>query len=338
MRRLPVYILLDCSESMAGVAVKAVAAGAEELVRELRADPYALETAHLSVITFSREARQDVPLTELMEFRLPELRVRPGTALGAALRLLKACIRREVQKTTRDRKGDYKPLVFLLSDGEPTDDWEAGWRDLREAPEAKIGRFCSIACGPMVDLAVMHAISDTVFRLKDVSGDAYRELFVWLSASVSAASSQVAEGKGFSEELPPLPEKVLEFAPKGSEAKAKRPRQLFLHARCVRTGNRYLMRFRLNTATQLFDPMESQPLDTIEGEEAAPPNRAQVDSNRLNGCPPCPYCENPGAGQCDCGTVLCFGDQVTEGTCCPNCQAVLSYGGPREFAINLSEG
>src|ERR1044072_8042327 len=122
MRRLPVYLLLDCSESMAGPAIEAVVRGVETLVRELRSNPQAVETAHLSVITFSREARQDVPLTELMSFQPPKLRVRPGTALGSALWLLKERLEREVVKNTADIKGDYKPLVFLLTDGQPTDD------------------------------------------------------------------------------------------------------------------------------------------------------------------------------------------------------------------------
>src|SRR5262249_46750175 len=79
---------------------------------------------HLSVITFGREAQQVVPLTELVEFHAPALRVRTGTALGGALQVLMSSLDRDVQKTTEGRKGDYRPLVFLLTDGQPTDDWE----------------------------------------------------------------------------------------------------------------------------------------------------------------------------------------------------------------------
>ena len=52
MRRLPVYLLLDCSGSMYGEPIEAVKNGVQVLVSTLRQDPYALETAYLSIITF----------------------------------------------------------------------------------------------------------------------------------------------------------------------------------------------------------------------------------------------------------------------------------------------
>jgi hypothetical protein len=95
--------------------------------------PYALETAYLSVITFDSEARQVVPLTELVAFQPPQIDAGSTTSLGKALKLTKECIEREVQKTTSDAKGDWKPLVFLMTDGAPTDDWQKG------LPAARLG-------------------------------------------------------------------------------------------------------------------------------------------------------------------------------------------------------
>src|SRR5439155_14247146 len=91
VRRLPVYLLLDCSESMAGPAIESVQRGVEALIGELRGNPQALETAHISVITFAKRAQQVVPLTELITFQPPKLSVRTGTSLGEALRLLLDC-------------------------------------------------------------------------------------------------------------------------------------------------------------------------------------------------------------------------------------------------------
>src|SRR5271166_2936327 len=108
MRRLPVYLLLDCSESMAGPAIEAVEAGVQTLISELRGNPLALETAYLSVITFAKQAKVVVPLTELIHFQPPKLSVRTGTSLGAALRLLLNQLNKEVVKTTPTTKGDYK--------------------------------------------------------------------------------------------------------------------------------------------------------------------------------------------------------------------------------------
>ena len=51
-RRLPVYLVLDCSGSMSGEPIEAVCQGVKALVADLRTDPQALETAYLSVITF----------------------------------------------------------------------------------------------------------------------------------------------------------------------------------------------------------------------------------------------------------------------------------------------
>src|ERR1700730_13378511 len=124
-RRLPVYLLLDCSESMAGEAIQAVKDGLSRLILELRGNPMALETAALSVITFASTARQVVPLTDLLQFNPPTLKMGSGTAMGAALTLWLQCLDKELVKTTETTKGDYKPLCFLMTDGEPTDDWEA---------------------------------------------------------------------------------------------------------------------------------------------------------------------------------------------------------------------
>src|SRR4051812_29796604 len=126
MRRLPVYLVLDTSGSMSGEPIEAVKNGVQVMVSALRSDPYALETAYLSVISFDSQARQVVPLTELTAFQVPELQANGATALGDALRLVAERIETEVQKTATDSKGDWKPLVFLMTDGGPTDDWRRG--------------------------------------------------------------------------------------------------------------------------------------------------------------------------------------------------------------------
>lgn len=64
MRRLPVYLLLDTSGSMYGEPIAAVKNGVEMLLSTLRQDPYALETAYISIITFDSTAQQIVPLTD----------------------------------------------------------------------------------------------------------------------------------------------------------------------------------------------------------------------------------------------------------------------------------
>lgn len=96
MRRLPVYLLVDTSGSMMGEAIESVRNGLQMLVSALRQDPYALETAYLSVITFDSKAKQVTPLTELMSFQLPTIEASGLTSMGEALSLLTDCINREV--------------------------------------------------------------------------------------------------------------------------------------------------------------------------------------------------------------------------------------------------
>ena len=57
MRRLPVFFVLDCSESMAGDKIAKMESGLQSIVRNLRTDPHALETVHVSVLAFAGVAK-----------------------------------------------------------------------------------------------------------------------------------------------------------------------------------------------------------------------------------------------------------------------------------------
>src|SRR5262245_34462078 len=87
-RRLPVYILADCSGSMLGNKMESVKAGIRELQNALLGDPAAVEAAYISIITFDSSARQLAPLTEIAQFQPPDLTASGTTAMGEALRIL----------------------------------------------------------------------------------------------------------------------------------------------------------------------------------------------------------------------------------------------------------
>lgn len=112
MRRLPVYLLLDTSGSMYGEPIEAVKNGVQTLISTLRSDPYALETAYISIITFNSSAQQISPLTDLATFQQPNIDASGCTALGGALELLSQKIDTEIVKTTAEVKGDWRPLVL----------------------------------------------------------------------------------------------------------------------------------------------------------------------------------------------------------------------------------
>lgn len=208
IRRLPVYLLLDTSGSMYGEPIEAVKNGVQVLVSTLRQDPYALETAYLSIITFDSKAQQVVPLTELSSFQQPNIEANGCTALGEALSLLANKVDSEVTKTTADVKGDWKPLVFIMTDGEPTDDLNKG---LAEFKKRKFGMVVACAAGQGANTNTLKQITENVVQLDTADSATIKSFFKWVSASVSAGSMKVEEAckdVGSLSELPPPPPEV----------------------------------------------------------------------------------------------------------------------------------
>jgi len=208
MRRLPVYLLLDTSGSMHGEPIEAVKNGVQVLVSTLRQDPYALETAYLSIISFDSSAKQLVPLTELSMFQMPDIVANGTTALGDALSQLATTVDSEVVKTTPEQKGDWKPLVFIMTDGAPTDDYRKG---LEEFKKRKFGIVVACAAGQSANISVLKEITDTVVQLDTAESGTIKAFFKWVSASISFGSQKIeAAGQEISglSELPPPPPEV----------------------------------------------------------------------------------------------------------------------------------
>ncbi len=207
MRRLPVYLLLDTSGSMGGEPIEAVKTGVQTLVSTLRQDPQALETAYLSVITFDSSAKQICPLTELSMFQTPSIAASGSTELGSGLRLLAERIDAEVVKSTPEQKGDWKPLVFLMTDGGPTDDWQAG---LKRLSTVRTGMIVACAAGHGADTSVLKQITEVVVQLDTADSSTIKAFFKWVSASIAVGSQKVDQGQkevmGLSELPPPPPE------------------------------------------------------------------------------------------------------------------------------------
>ena len=205
MRRLPVYLLLDTSGSMNGEPIEAVKNGVQIMISSLRQNPQAIETAFLSVITFDTTAQQVIPLTDLASFQMVDLRATGVTALGEALKLVANKIDTEVAKTTTEQKGDWKPLVFIMTDGIPTDDWKIG---LEEFKKRKTAFTVACAAGSGADTSILKQITENVVSLDTADSQSIGKFFQWVTASIGVTSTKVEDsGKEVTglKELPPPP-------------------------------------------------------------------------------------------------------------------------------------
>lgn len=192
MRRLPIYFLVDVSESMVGEPIQQVQDGMRMIVQELRTDPYALETAYISVIAFAGKAKSVTPLTELYKFYPPTFPIGGGTSLGAALNFLMDDMDKSLVKTTLEKKGDWKPIIFLFTDGTPTDDptpafirWNQKYRHS--------ANIVAISIGDNANTQLLGQISDNVLRLNNTDEISFKSFFKWVTASIKATSVSVMD-------------------------------------------------------------------------------------------------------------------------------------------------
>lgn len=207
MRRLPVYILLDTSGSMRGEPIHSVNVGLQSMLSALRQDPYALESVYLSVITFDMEAKVYLPLTPLDQVQLADIDVPNvgATFMGAALELLAAEVQQNVKKSSAEQKGDWRPLLFLMTDGSPSDVY--AFQQI--VPEIRQMNFASIvacAAGPKAKTEALLQLTQQVVVLDTMDSAAFSSFFKWVSASVVAGSSSAGVSDSIS--LPPPPSEI----------------------------------------------------------------------------------------------------------------------------------
>lgn len=187
MRRLPIYVLLDTSESMAGELLQALGMGLKALISELKSDPLAIETIWLSVITFGGEARQVFPLTELMNLPPIELRATGLPCLGDGLRTLVEAIAHEVDPGNDNRKGDWLSAAFIFIGSTPSDEWLMPARIVQAMTKSKIiNEPVVAAAGPGLNLTIFKEfLSECTVDLSNLQPGSLKSFFRWDSLDFS---------------------------------------------------------------------------------------------------------------------------------------------------------
>ena len=207
MRKLPVYLLIDTSGSMQGEPIESVKVGLEAMLSSLRSDPYALETVNISIITFDRDVKQLLPLTPLDNLQMPDITTPESgpTHTGRALQMLCENVDREGNRGSAEVKGDWMPLLFLMTDGKPSD--IKLYREM--VPEVKkrnFGAIIACAAGMKADTEPLRQLTDRVYSLDTIDSTGLKSFFKWVSDSIGVGNRSM--GATDELELPPPPAEI----------------------------------------------------------------------------------------------------------------------------------
>ena len=186
--RCPCLLLLDTSGSMNGRPMDEMNAGIRLFKEELAGDAMAMQRVEVAVMTFG-PVRVLSDFQTADAFQAPTLVPTGDTPLGAAI--MQGLDMLETRKATYRQAGIayYRPWVFLVTDGAPTDACHAAAERVRagDGPGRKAFSFFAVAVDG-ADLGTLGKICSPdrpPLRLKGLS---FREMFVWLSASLSGVA------------------------------------------------------------------------------------------------------------------------------------------------------
>ncbi len=344
MRRLPVYFLIDVSESMVGVPIEQVQEGMRTIIQNLRVDPYALETVFVSIIIFAGKAKVLSPFTELYKFYPPIFPIGGGTSLGKGLECLMDDIDQNIRKTTIEQKGDWKPIIFLFTDGNPTDNYSAAFRRWNE----KYRKHCNliaVSIGDNVNVQTLAGITDDILLLKDTDEESFNKFFKWVTASIITTSVSVSDQGTDEVKLAPTTGINLEKADP-SDTGTVDENFVVLHGRCRTTKEEYLVKYarRLQPieGVEMFNATDfklagAYPINKESYESMSAGAPVKINTMELVGVPVCPCCGNQlGVVICECGNIFCVGENKK--IKCPWCGLTGSLGQVAPGGMDITRG
>lgn len=348
MRRLPIYFLIDISESMVGEPIKQVEEGLAAIIQALKSDPYALETVWISILVFAGQPKTLVPLQEIVNFYPPHFPIGSGTSLSKGLGHLMYELRKNIVKTTFEQKGDWKPIIFLFTDGVPTDDtssaiaeWNQNWK--------RSANMIAISFGNEADSSLLGKLTDEVHLFQNTNAQSYRDFFRWVSDSIKTSSISVENNStGFELAKPTDSITKIDLTKPADRKPYVDDNFVVLAAKCQNTKRPYLMKYTRNLDEDNFGGMNlytksyrlngAFPVDNSYFELADESVETKVNSDELIGAPTCPCCGNPyGLAVCVCQKIHCIGDE--DESTCPWCGNKGKYGsGKGGFDITRAQG
>lgn len=184
--RCPCVLVLDVSGSMSGDPIRALNEGLATLQGSLREDPIARTRVELAIVTFGPvQVTQDFVVAD--EFVPPSLRADGSTPMGEALVAALDLVEARKQTYRDNDVNYYRPWVWLMTDGSPTDKISTAEQRALEAEQQGRASIYAIGVGDDVDMTTLGRLSPgrDPLRLKGLS---FVEMFRWLSKSQSQRS------------------------------------------------------------------------------------------------------------------------------------------------------
>jgi uncharacterized protein YegL len=184
--RCPCVLVLDVSGSMAGKPLDELNAGLRLFKEELEFDELAMKRVEVAIVTFG-PTKIELPFTGAASFYPPTLQPQGDTPMGAAITQAIELVGERKKEYRANGIPFYRPWIFLITDGAPTDAWAAAAAAVREGEVSKSFAFFAIGVsGAKMEILAQIASPDRVPLSLD--GLKFRELFRWLSSSLRSVS------------------------------------------------------------------------------------------------------------------------------------------------------